>query len=92
MSRPNWKKSNLYQEILRCFKERGAPLTDRERRILREQLMAVATETDGRGALRHKGFCHNKPLLEAFTWDNTSQGDAYWREIFYAIIRPYVIR
>lgn len=93
MNRPNWKKSILYQGILQRFKERGRPLTGKERRILRDQLVAVAADIRARRPLmRTLKVCHKNTLGNAFTWSDTSQGDDYWRGISYARIRPRVIR
>ena len=86
--KPVWKKSNLYQGILRRYEGIGRSLTANERRILREQLMAVAAEVNHNGSIKHKWFCHTKTLGVAFTWDYSAQGDAYWRGIYRGEARP----
>ena len=92
MARPNWRKSILYKEILRNYERSGAPLTANERKVLREQLVRVASESLDNGELRHKWFCHNRPLIDAFTWNNSILGDSYWRGIYRAGRRPTRIK
>lgn len=93
MNRPNWKKSILYQGILRSFEERGRPLTDKERRILRDQLVAVTADIRARRPwMRNFTVCHKNTLGNAFTWSDTSQGDVYWRGMHMGRTRPHAIR
>lgn len=93
MNRPNWNQSVLYQGILSRFTADGAPLTDRERRILRDQLVSVPDSIRTmRPWMRTVVVCHKHVLGSAFTWADTEQGDDYWRGVNSAITRPHVIR